>query len=676
MDHKTMISSSGGIENKSGKYLVIIFMIFFSGILITGYYAFQKYSGGIKQKIEDELTSVSSLKIEEIIHWRKERISNLALYQKNELFAGMFNNVLKNPGDKTVKKTAEDWMQLFMNNYGFYRVCLHDMNGVEVLSTIDDDASLPHNLTTYFDRLFVNGEIVFEDFFREKIDNKIYLSILVGIFDAENSNKPLGVLIGRVDPENYLYPMLNSWPVSRETTESFLVKRAGDDVVFVNKCKHNIHSALDFKFNINDTQEYPTTKAVTGFKGIYEGTNFENKKVISYMQPVNGSPWFLITQIDKEEALAPVKGILLMVISVTVLLVFILGLGIMHALRNQRYHYYEEIARKAKELEISEENLRRLNESLERTVMERTRDLALLNDELKDELRRKIKDEEEKDRLRQELEHSQKMQSIGTLAAGIAHEINSPLQFTNDNVDFIANSVDEIMKLVNTYNRLLMNCHTDEDKENARKQIAELVKQINFDFITSEMPDALSQTKNGISRIRRIVNAMKQYSHLNNEEKKPANLNETLENAEIITRNEWKYYADIENRFSDDIPFISCYEADLNQVFMNLIVNAAHAVQDAIEKEIIKRGVIVICTRKAGEKVLISICDNGTGIPKDVHNRIYDPFFTTKEVGKGTGQGLSIVHKTIVEKHQGKIWFETELNKGTTFFISLPVTIT
>jgi PAS domain S-box-containing protein len=291
-----------------------------------------------------------------------------------------------------------------------------------------------------------------------------------------------------------------------------------------------------------------------------------------------------------------------------------------------------------------------------------TRDISKLKD-----------DEKERNRLKIELEQSQRLQSIGTLAAGIAHEINSPLQFTNDNIDFITNAYKDIINLVNTYKNLLMTCHTDADKENARNTISKLEKKINIDFLINEMPDALSQTKDGIARIRKIVNAMKQYSHMNNEEKKPANINETLENAEIITRNEWKYHADVENNFAQDLPFITCYEPELNQVFMNLIVNAAHTTKDAVDKKMIERGRIEVSTSLKDNKILVSIKDNGLGIPNKIKDRVFDPFFTTKDVGKGTGQGLAMAHKTVVDRHGGKIWFETELNKGTTFYIEVPV---
>ena len=281
--------------------------------------------------------------------------------------------------------------------------------------------------------------------------------------------------------------------------------------------------------------------------------------------------------------------------------------------------------------------------------------------------------EKERERLKTEIQHGQRLQSIGTLAAGIAHEINSPLQFTNDNIDFIANSYKEIIKLVQTYKDLMMNCHTDQDKQNAKDTISSIEKKINLEFLTDEMPEALSQTKDGISRIRKIVNAMKQYSNMNLEEKKAADLNKTLENAEIISRNEWKYHAELVNEFDPELPFIECYEPELNQVFMNLIVNAAHATKDAVDKKLIEKGLITVKTSHKEGRIIIEIGDNGTGISKKIREKVYDPFFTTKDVGVGTGQGLAIAHRIINEKHKGKIWFESEENKGTTFFVELPL---
>jgi len=645
------------------KYLMLSFVIFSIVISAIGYFVYESYYHDISKKIEEELTTVSKLKVEEIEHWRKERIKNLSIYQNDLLFGEMVKKTLSNPNDAEIQKKMKDWMVLFKTNYEYHRVCLHDINGTEILSTNEGDASLPHNLKTYFNRIFIKREVVFENFYIEKTDGRIYLSLIVGIFDIIDNNKPIGVLIARVDPNEYLYPHLNGWPIPRESAESYLVYRDSGEVVFLNDLKHQKGTALNLKFNIEMNQNLPAVQAVKGFSGIYNGLDCNNQPVISYLIQIPDTPWYIVSKIDKNETTSLVNRILASVILVVFLLISVLTMVIFYVHRYQKYSYYRESAKKLKEEQ----------EKLEMIVKDRTQDLSLLNEELKTELERKIRDEKEKDRLRLELQHSQKMQSIGTLAAGIAHEINSPLQYTNDNVDFITKSFEEIMRLVSTYKNLMMSCHTDEDKEKAKILISELEKKINLSFLATEMPDALSQTKDGISRIRKIVNAMKQYSHFNNEEKKPADINQTLENAEIITRNEWKYHAEIENNFSTDLPFVNCYEAELNQVFMNLLVNAGHTIKDAIDRKNITQGKIIVTSAYKNNKILVSISDNGMGIPEKFRDRIYDYFFTTKEVGKGTGQGLAIAHKTIVEKHGGKLWFETEVNKGTTFFVEVPV---
>ena len=645
------------------KYLMLSFIVFSIVISAIGYFVYESYYHDITKKIEEELTTVSKLKVEEVEHWRKERIKNLSIYQNDLFFGEMVKRTLSNPNDTETQSVMKNWMILFKNNYGYHRVCLHDINGTEILSTNEGDASLPHNLKTYFNRIFKKREVVFENFYIEKTDGRIYLSLIVGIFDVKDKNKPVGILIARVDPNEYLYPHLNGWPIPRESAETYLVYKEGGEVVFLNDLKHQKGTALNLKFNIEENNELPAVQAVKGFSGIYNGIDCNNQPVISYLMQIPDTPWYIVSKIDKSETSSLVNRILASVVLVVFLLISVLTMVIIYIHRYQKYNYYRESAKKLKEEQ----------EKLEKIVKERTQDLSLLNEELKNELERKIRDEKEKDRLRLELQHSQKMQSIGTLAAGIAHEINSPLQFTNDNIDFITKSFEEIMRLVNTYKNLMMTCHTDEDKENAKTLIFELEKKINLSFLASEMPDALSQTKDGISRIRKIVNAMKQYSHFNNEEKKPADINQSLENAEIITRNEWKYHAEIENNFSTDLPFVNCYEAELNQVFMNLLVNAGHTIKDAIDQKIITQGKIKVKTDYKNNRILVSISDNGLGIPKEYQDRVYDYFFTTKEVGKGTGQGLAIAHKTVVEKHGGKIWFETELNKGTTFFVEVPV---
>lgn len=193
----------------------------------------------------------------------------------------------------------------------------------------------------------------------------------------------------------------------------------------------------------------------------------------------------------------------------------------------------------------------------------------------------------------------------------------------------------------------------------------------DLDFITAEVPRAIDQGLEGASRVAKIVRAMKEFSHPDSADKTATNLNRAIESTITVARSEWKYVAEIATDFDEILPSVVCYPGDINQVVLNLVVNAAHSITEKIRDG--EKGQITVCTRTRGEFAEISITDTGTGIPEAIRTRIFDPFFTTKDVGKGTGQGLAFAHSIVVKKHRGKIWFETEMGRGTTFFIHLPI---
>ncbi|MBI1933844.1 MAG: PAS domain S-box protein [Ignavibacteriales bacterium] len=256
----------------------------------------------------------------------------------------------------------------------------------------------------------------------------------------------------------------------------------------------------------------------------------------------------------------------------------------------------------------------------------------------------------------------QKLEAIGTLAAGIAHEINTPSQFINDNLNFLLKS---FMELINPIKLVY--------KENTDSKITKTFDNIDFDFLSEEIPLAINQSLEGIQKIANIVGAMRDFSHSSPKEKISSDLHKLVLNAITLSNNTWKYIAKIETDFDDSISTILCLPNEITQVIINMIINAAHALEDKYSGSENLLGKIKIKTRLNISNADIYISDNGIGMSKEVLNRIYDPFFTTKEVGRGTGQGLSIAYDIIVEKHQGNIEVESEIGIGSTFKISLPV---
>lgn len=281
------------------------------------------------------------------------------------------------------------------------------------------------------------------------------------------------------------------------------------------------------------------------------------------------------------------------------------------------------------------------------------------------------KAEKEKAFLEAQLAHTQKLESIGYLAAGIAHEINTPAQFVGDNIYFLKEAFSDVLSLVYRYNQLTEIC---TDKEAVSKMINDIeatAKEIDFKFLLGEIPKAIDESIDGVNRISNIVRSMKEFSHPPETEKTPSDLNKAIQNTITICRNEWKNVAEMIEDFDPDLPFVPCFLDEFNQVILNLIMNSIYAIKQ-VEKEGSK-GKITLSTHYKNSWVEIRVSDTGAGIPDAYKEKIFNQFFTTKEVGQGTGQGLAISYSTITKKHEGTIDFESEVGKGTTFIIRLPV---
>lgn len=274
--------------------------------------------------------------------------------------------------------------------------------------------------------------------------------------------------------------------------------------------------------------------------------------------------------------------------------------------------------------------------------------------------------------LEHDLAQAQKLESIGQLAAGIAHEINTPIQFVGDNIGFLSDSFNSLLSVLDRYRELLAANQAGSYAQDMNEACKTESERADLDYLREEIPKAIDQSADGIKRIAKIVRAMKEFAHPGSEEKTSVDLNKAIESTITVSRNEWKYVANLTTDLSTDIPPILCLLGPINQMILNMIVNAAHAIGEAM-KGTEAKGLIAITTRLVGEWVEIRITDTGTGIPEDIRHKIFDPFFTTKPVGKGTGQGLAIARSVVVDKHAGTIAVESQVGKGTTFIIRLPL---
>jgi two-component system NtrC family sensor kinase len=268
---------------------------------------------------------------------------------------------------------------------------------------------------------------------------------------------------------------------------------------------------------------------------------------------------------------------------------------------------------------------------------------------------------------------SQKMESVGQLAAGIAHEINTPIQYIGDNARFLSDAFGDLNEYIVEIEELVANASNSDGPENLLKAIRQAADDADLEYIRKEVPQAITQSIEGARRVATIVRAMKEFSHPGSDEKSPVDLNRAIQNTITIARNEWKYVAEVETELDPTLPQVACFASDFNQAILNLIVNAAHAIERKDGGDAGPNGRIHVSTHNCKDFVEVWIKDSGEGIPESIRQKIYDPFFTTKEVGKGTGQGLAITYSVIVEKHGGEIEFTSELGEGTTFVVRLPV---
>jgi len=268
-------------------------------------------------------------------------------------------------------------------------------------------------------------------------------------------------------------------------------------------------------------------------------------------------------------------------------------------------------------------------------------------------------------------EQNEKLSAIGQLAAGIAHEINTPVQYVSDNIAFLRD----------TWNQLdaaMASCATPAHASVARdsrpsEPVPPAGPSEDWDWLRQEVPKAISQAFEGIRRLSKIVSAMRRFSHTGGGERERVDINEALDATLTVVQNQIKHIADVQTDYQPNLPRVECYPDEMNQTFLNLIVNAAHAIREASTKQARERGKLTIRTQQIDNDVQIEIQDNGTGIPVAVRARVFEPFFTTKQVGEGTGQGLAICHDIVVQRHHGTIWFDTELDKGTKFSVRIPI---
>ncbi|MBW9264299.1 MAG: DUF3365 domain-containing protein [Candidatus Thiodiazotropha sp. (ex. Lucinisca nassula)] len=278
--------------------------------------------------------------------------------------------------------------------------------------------------------------------------------------------------------------------------------------------------------------------------------------------------------------------------------------------------------------------------------------------------------DEERRNLERQLNQTHKMEAVGQLAGGIAHEINTPIQYVGDNLKFIKESYEDLGSLLKVYSNLMQKASDIPGLEAETAKVEETIDEIDLAYLEEETANAIEQSISGASQVAHIVLAMKEFAHPGSKQMALADMNRIVSNAVAVCKNEWKYVADTDLKLGDNLPQVECLGGEISQVVLNLVINAAHAIEAA---KLQQKGKITITTTHNENSVEVRIADTGTGIPIEVQESVFNPFFTTKDVGRGTGQGLAIAQDIVMGKHQGELFFETEEGNGTTFVMRLPL---
>ena len=256
------------------------------------------------------------------------------------------------------------------------------------------------------------------------------------------------------------------------------------------------------------------------------------------------------------------------------------------------------------------------------------------------------------------------------MAGGVAHEINTPIQYIGDNINYLRNGMDDVLSILRVYQEFAKHVLVDGDAASVLERIRKLESEADLDFLIDEIPESISQASEGLARVSTIVQAVKQFAHPGSQERQEFDANQAIESTIEVARGQWKYITELKTHFGDNLPKLDGHLGEFNQIILNLIVNAAQAIEESGRGN---EGLIQIRTRSVDHNLVVDVNDNGCGIPKSIQDRVFEPFFTTKDVGKGTGQGLALCYRIVTQSFNGTIELTSEEGQGTTFSLGFPI---
>ncbi len=332
-------------------FIIINFIILGIGIIIGGYFYYSNYEKQYRTEIENQLSSTTLLKVNQIMQWRKERLGDAEVLNENAEFAGLVEKVIVKKNNTDTKRRLQVWIKQVCSAYNYERICLFDTNGAEVISYPAEKILKPFHFSVNSLHVLKSRQIFFQDFYRNENDGRIYLSIFIPITAGQSGKNIIGVLALRIDPNHYLFPLIKEWPTPSKTAETLIVRREGNDVVFLNELRFEKNAALSFRKPLSDLK-LPAVQAVLGRKGIFQGKDYHGVPVTAYICSIPGSPWFLVARIDISEVYVPISERMWLIIILVIGLLIGVGLSLGLFWRHQQVRFYKESFEASEKLKI------------------------------------------------------------------------------------------------------------------------------------------------------------------------------------------------------------------------------------------------------------------------------------------------------------------------------------
>jgi PAS domain S-box-containing protein len=342
---------------------LLVFILLAAGIVIAGFLYYKNYEKRHRADVEHQLSAIADLKVDELVHWQKERLGDAALFYKNLNFSGLVQRYLQRPGDEETRRRLRTWLQHIREGYQYDRVFLLDAAGMVRMSAPEAQRPISRHLILRSAEVLRTKQVVFEDFYRNEYDGRIYLAVLIPILDERGTGGAMGTLALRMDPEEYFYPFITRWPAPSITAETLLVRQEGNEALFLNELRFKKNTALNLHISL-DQKDSPVAQAVLGRQGIMEGRDYRGVPVIADMRHIPDTPWFLVSRMDSSEVYEPLREKLWMTVALVGALLLGSGSGVGLIWRRQRTEFFRERCEVSEALRESEEQLRLMVEGV------------------------------------------------------------------------------------------------------------------------------------------------------------------------------------------------------------------------------------------------------------------------------------------------------------------------